>query len=217
MAATTKRGRFITFEGTDGAGKSTQGLYVEAFLRGRGIDCLRTREPGGTPMGEAIRSLLLDKSTLVATPATELLLVFAARAQHIAELIEPALARGTWVLCDRFTDATYAYQGAAGALGFEAVSRVEQWVQGDLRPDLTLVFDVPVAVGHARSRDRGGPADRFESMNDDAKHAVRNAYLELAARFPSRIEVIDAAASVDEVNERVAGVLAGRLARWECP
>ncbi len=209
-----ERGRFITFEGTDGAGKSTQGAFVERMLGEHGVECIRTREPGGSPMGEAIRSLLLDRDNLPATPATELLLVFAARAQHLAELIEPCLARGTWVLCDRFTDATYAYQGAAGGLGFDAVSVVENWVQDDLRPDLTLVFDVPVDVGRARTEHRGGEADRFESLNDSAKEKIRNAYLELAARFPSRIEVIDATQSMESVNEAVAGVIRGRLARW---
>lgn len=209
-----RRGRFITLEGTDGAGKSTQGAFVERFLRERGVDCVRTREPGGSPMGEAIRSLLLDRDNLPATPAAELLLVFAARAQHIAELIEPSLARGTWVLCDRFTDATYAYQGAAGGLGYEAVSIVEQWVQGELRPDLTLVFDVPLDVGRARTQGRGGGADRFESLDDRAKEKIRAAYLDLATRFPSRIEVIDAAEPIRRVEVAVSRVLETRLARW---
>ncbi len=210
----TERGRFITIEGTDGAGKSTQGRFIESYLRRHGIDCLHTREPGGTPMGEAIRSLLLDKTRLEATPATELLLVFAARAQHIAEVIEPALARGTYVLCDRFTDATYAYQGAAGGLGFDAVSRIEEWVQGDLRPDVTLLFDVPVDVGLERTRERGIVADRFEAMARANKEKVRDAYLQLAAAHTHRIRVIDATAPVESVNERVRDVLSEKLSEW---
>lgn len=214
MSDSGRRGAFITVEGGDGAGKTTQMDFIEGWLRDHDITVMRTREPGGTAVGERLREILLHGTDLPLSADTELLLVFAARRQHLDERILPSLAAGTWVLCDRFTDATYAYQGAAGGLGFDAVSVVENWVQDDLRPDLTLVFDVPVDVGRARTEHRGGEADRFESLNDSAKEKIRNAYLELAARFPSRIEVIDATQSMESVNEAVAGVIRGRLARW---
>lgn len=208
------RGRFITVEGTDGAGKSTQSRHIVGYLERRGIACLHTREPGGTPMGEAIRDLLLGRGELAATPSTELLLVFAARAQHIAERIEPALAAGTWVLCDRFTDATYAYQGGAGGLGFDAVSAIETWVQGDFRPDLTLLFDLAVDEASARSDQRGEAADRFEAMQRPARERVRDAYLALARQHPGRIHRVDAGADVDTVRRAVEAVLDQALDRW---
>jgi dTMP kinase len=208
------RGRFITIEGTDGAGKTTQIAGIRQFLESEGIECVVTREPGGTPMGEAIRNLLLERSQLGATPATELLLVFAARAQHLAEVIEPALDRGAWVICDRFTDATYAYQGGGGGLSFDAISRIEDWVQGSLRPDLTLLFDVTVEVGLQRSRASGGGADRFERMDLAAKERIRSTYLELTKRFPERIQVVDANSSPETVSQQVRDILRSCLKNW---
>ncbi len=205
--ASGERGKFITIEGTDGAGKSTQRSIIVDHLSSRGIDCIATREPGGTALGEAIRNLLLDRGDLDITPAAQLLLVFAARAQHLAEVIEPALARGDWVVCDRFTDATYAYQGAGGGLGFEAVATIEQWVQGPLRPDLTLLVDVPVAVGAARSRHRGADGDRFERLDRDSKERIRRAYLELARTYPDRIRIVDGSADVETVRDEVVAVI----------
>jgi len=201
------RGKFITIEGTDGAGKSTQSSIIVEHLESLGIPCIATREPGGTALGESIRQLLLDRGDLDITPAAQLLLVFAARAQHLAQVIEPALARGEWVVCDRFTDATYAYQGAGGGLGFDAVATIEQWVQGTLRPDLTLLVDVPVAVGAARSRKRGGDGDRFERLDRDSKERIRRAYLELARMYPDRIRTVDGSQDVETVRGRVVAII----------
>ncbi len=198
-----KRGLFITVEGTDGAGKSTQIAHISELLNTRSIAHILTREPGGTGLGEAIRDVLLTRSDLDIDPHAQLLLVFAARAQHIGEVIEPALSQGKWVVCDRFTDATYAYQGGAGGLGFEAVSEIEDWVQGELRPDLTLLLDVPVEIGHARTGARGGQCDRFESMEIEKKHKIRQAYLELEKRYPERIQLIDAGQDVQTVSEAI--------------
>lgn len=201
------RGKFITIEGTDGAGKSTQRSIIVEHLESVGIPCIATREPGGTALGESIRQLLLDRGDLDITPAAQLLLVFAARAQHLAQVIEPALARGEWVVCDRFTDATYAYQGAGGGLGFDAVATIEQWVQGTLRPDLTLLVDVPVEVGAARSRERGGDGDRFERLDRDSKERIRRAYLELARMYPDRIRTVDGSQDVETVRGRVVAII----------
>lgn len=208
------RGRFITIEGTDGAGKSTQLGFIRHYLESRGIDCVVTREPGGTGVGEAIRELLLDHVDLHITPRTQLLLVFAARMQHIDEVIEPALARGEWVLCDRFTDATYAYQGSTPEVGFAAVEVIEDWVQGTLQPDLTLLFDVEVEIGIARTRSRGVERDRFEGLDCGVKQRIREAYLQLASAHPQRIVVVDGSRAVEQVNAEVAAVLSARIARW---
>ncbi len=210
----SRRGAFVTVEGTDGVGKSTQIALVLDCLRQAGVEAVATREPGGTPLGEAIRELLLSPRPLGAGARAQLLLVFAARAQHIEEVIAPALARGAWVVCDRFTDASYAYQGAAGGLGFAAVSEIEQWVQGDLRPDLTLLLDAPVETGLARVAGRGGHGDRFETLQLDAKRVIRDAYLERARQFPQRIRVIDAAVDIERVSERIREELARFLAAW---
>ena len=209
------RGRFITIEGTDGAGKSTQLEFVAEQLKGHDIEVRITREPGGTEVGEILREVLLGRSDLTIHPLTQLLMVFAARAQHIEEVIEPALARGTWVVCDRFTDASYAYQGAAGELGFERVAELEQFVQGDMRPDLTILLDVPVDVGEQRTGVRGEHSDRFESLERKPKELIRNAYLELAARYPHRIRCIDASMSIARVNESISDALAEFLKTHE--
>jgi dTMP kinase len=204
-------GRFITLEGIEGAGKSTQLAVIKEVLEQRGISVLATREPGGTEIGERIRDLLLDSSSRGMAADTELLLMFAARAEHIARTIRPAMERGTWVLCDRFTDATYAYQGGGRGLGGSRISLLEDYVQGPLRPDLTLVFDLPVAKGLARAARRSGP-DRFEAETARFFERVRVAYLDLAERHPRRIRVIDAEAPQAEVAKRVRGVIGRFLA-----
>jgi dTMP kinase len=183
----TERGRFITFEGIDGAGKSTQIDAVAAALRSRGLPIVLTREPGGTALGEALRDLILSQPM---TAETETLLLFAARAEHLARVIRPALAAGQWVLCDRFTDATYAYQAGGRGVAQERIAALERWVHADLQPDLTLLFDVPpdVAAGRlARTR----AADRFEAEEIGFFQAVRREYLARAGQEPARFFVVD--------------------------
>ncbi|KWS20516.1 dTMP kinase [Pseudomonas syringae] len=207
-------GLFITLEGPEGAGKSTNRDYLAAQLRAQGVQVLLTREPGGTPLAERIRELLLAPSDeamsadteLLLAPSdeamsadTELLLVFAARAQHLAEVIRPALARGEVVLCDRFTDATYAYQGGGRGLSHQRIAALEQFVQGDLRPDLTLVFDLPVEIGLSRAAARGR-LDRFEQEGRAFFDAVRSTYLERARAEPARYRLVDAAQTLADVQ-----------------
>ncbi|WP_043200401.1 dTMP kinase [Pseudomonas putida] len=195
-------GLFITLEGPEGAGKSTNRDYLAARLREQGLDIVLTREPGGTPLAEKVRELLLAPSDEIMAADTELLLVFAARAQHLAQVIRPALARGAVVLCDRFTDATYAYQGGGRGLSVERIATLEQFVQGDLRPDLTLVFDLPVEVGLARAAARGR-LDRFEQEGQAFFEAVRQAYLQRARREPQRYSLLDAAQSLEAVQRDI--------------
>ena len=192
-------GLFITLEGPEGAGKSTNREYLAECLRRQGLDVLMTREPGGTPLAERIRELLLAPSAEPMASDTELLLVFAARAQHLAQVIRPALARGCVVLCDRFTDATYAYQGGGRGLSTSRIAVLEAFVQGDLRPDLTLIFDLPVEVGLARAAARGR-LDRFEQEGQAFFQAVRQAYLQRAAAQPQRYRIIDAGQSLAQVQ-----------------
>ncbi|MGQ8919983.1 dTMP kinase [Pseudomonas lundensis] len=192
-------GLFITLEGPEGAGKSTNREYLATRLREAGIDVVLTREPGGTPLAERIRELLLTPSEDAMCADTELLLVFAARAQHLAEVIRPALARGAVVLCDRFTDATYAYQGGGRGLSHARIAALEAFVQGDLRPDLTLVFDLPIEVGMARASARGR-LDRFEQEGRTFFDAVRSTYLQRAEAAPQRYRLIDAAQSLEQVQ-----------------
>nr|WP_186350013.1 dTMP kinase [Pseudomonas lundensis] len=192
-------GLFITLEGPEGAGKSTNREYLAARLREAGIDVVLTREPGGTPLAERIRELLLTPSEDAMCADTELLLVFAARAQHLAEVIRPALARGAVVLCDRFTDATYAYQGGGRGLSHARIAALEAFVQGDLRPDLTLVFDLPIEVGMARASARGR-LDRFEQEGRTFFDAVRSTYLQRAEAAPQRYRLIDAAQTLEQVQ-----------------
>ncbi len=198
----TARGRFITLEGVDGAGKSTQLGFVAGLLEASGVDVVRTREPGGTALGEALRGVLLERGDLAMGVAAETLLVFAARAQHIEQIIEPALQRGQWVVCDRFTDATYAYQGGGRGLARARIDTLQRWVQGALRPDLTLLLDVPVGVGLARAGGRTG-TDRFEIQDLEFKRAVRETYLARARRSPERIRLIDAEPSLQAVQEQI--------------
>ncbi|HDS1698234.1 MULTISPECIES: dTMP kinase [Pseudomonas] len=205
-------GLFITLEGPEGAGKSTNRDYLAARLREHGLDVVLTREPGGTPLAEKVRELLLAPSDEGMAADTELLLVFAARAQHLAQVIRPALARGSVVLCDRFTDATYAYQGGGRGLSVERIAALEQFVQGDLRPDLTLVFDLPVEVGLARAAARGR-LDRFEQEGQAFFEAVRQAYLQRAQGAPQRYSLLDAAQSLEAVQRDIDALLPGILER----
>jgi len=199
-------GLFITLEGPEGAGKSTNRDYLAARLREHGLDVVLTREPGGTPLAEKVRELLLAPSDEVMAADTELLLVFAARAQHLAQVIRPALAKGSVVLCDRFTDATYAYQGGGRGLSVARIAALEQFVQGDLRPDLTLVFDLPVEVGLARAAARGR-LDRFEQEGQAFFEAVRQAYLQRAQGEPQRYNLLDAAQPLDVVQRAIDALL----------
>ncbi|MFM2005775.1 MAG: hypothetical protein RLZZ09_1430 [Pseudomonadota bacterium] len=191
------RPRFITLEGGEGVGKTTNLAFIEDYLTTRGVDLLRTREPGGTPLGERIRGLLLDSDGM--NSLSELLLVFAARAQHLDEVIRPALAAGRWVLCDRFTDASYAYQGGGRNLDLSVIGLLEQWVQAGLQPDLTLLLDTSIEVGMSRVRDRGA-TDRFESEHLGFFEKVRAAYLDRADKYPDRIKRVDASGSLGSVQ-----------------
>ncbi|HEY1026049.1 MAG TPA: dTMP kinase [Pseudomonas sp.] len=203
-------GLFITLEGPEGAGKSTNREYLAERLREQGVDVLLTREPGGTPLAERIRELLLDPSDEPMAADTELLLVFAARAQHLQQVIRPALARGSVVLCDRFTDATYAYQGGGRGLSIERIAQLEQFVQGELRPDLTLIFDLPVEVGLARAAARGR-LDRFEQEGRGFFEAVRQAYLQRAGQAPQRYRVLDAGQTLAQVQADIDALLPSLL------
>ena len=205
-------GLFITLEGPEGAGKSTNRDYLAERLRSQGCDVLLTREPGGTPLAERIRELLLAPSDEPMAADTELLLVFAARAQHLARVIRPALAAGKVVLCDRFTDATYAYQGGGRGLSLERIAQLESFVQGELRPDLTLVFDLPVEVGLARAAARGR-LDRFEQEAQDFFEAVRQTYLARARLAPARYRLLDAAQPLAAVQTQLDALLPELLER----
>ena len=198
------RGKFITFEGTEGVGKTTNMDFVEAELSARGIALVRTREPGGTPLAERIRALLLDPQPEPVDPEAELLLIFAARAQHLAQVIRPALARGAWVLCDRFTDATYAYQGGGRGLPTARIAALEAEVQGTLQPDLTIYLDLAVATGLARIETH--ERDRFEREQIEFFERVRGVYLD-RARSQQRFRVIDASRPLPAVQADIRLVL----------
>ncbi len=198
----TGRGLFITFEGAEGVGKSTQIGLAADYLRARGLDVVVTREPGGTPMAESIREVLLAPRTEPVHETTELLLMFAARAQHLHSLIEPSLAAGRWVLCDRFTDATFAYQGGGRGVSVDRIAQLESLVQGALRPDRILLLDAPVEVGLARARHRG-ELDRFEREAAAFFDRVRQMYLRRAAADPGRYHIIDAAQPLEAVSTDV--------------
>lgn len=203
-------GLFITLEGPEGAGKSTNREYLADRLREHGVDVLLTREPGGTPLAERIRELLLDPSDEPMAADTELLLVFAARAQHLQQVIRPALARGCVVLCDRFTDATYAYQGGGRGLDVATIAQLELLVQGDLRPDLTLVLDIDVEQGLQRARERA-ELDRFESEEIAFFERVRQSYRSLAEAHPERYAVVDAGQPLAAVQRDIDQVLSALL------
>ena len=196
---TNKRGFFLTLEGAEGVGKSTNIEFITQYLEQRGIDYVLTREPGGTQLGEKIRELLLAVHEESMSELTELLLVFAARAQHLDKIIEPALAAGKWVVCDRFTDATFAYQGAGRGLSMETIGELESMVQGELRPDLTLILDLDPEIGMQRASNRG-ELDRFEREQMSFFRHVRQGYLDIAQAEPERCKVIDAAKALEDVK-----------------
>ncbi|WP_290793089.1 dTMP kinase [Halomonas sp.] len=210
-----RHGRFITLEGSEGVGKSTNLARVVAWLEARGLEVVQTREPGGTPRAEAIRDLLLDPGVEEPLDAdAELLLIFAARAQHLSQVIRPALAGGAWVVCDRFTDATYAYQGGGRGIDPERIAELERFVQRGLAPDLTLLLDMPIEAARSRLADRGGAPDRFERERGSFFTAVRQAYLARAALDPGRIAVLDASRPLAAVGEQIEAILAERVAAW---
>lgn len=196
-------GQFITLEGTEGAGKSTNLLFIQEWLNQQGIEHIVTREPGGTEIGEAIREVLLNKAFTGMHDETELLLMFAARAQHLKEKILPALNKGMWVISDRFTDASYAYQGAARGMAFERIAEIEDWVQQGFHPDTTFVFDLPIHIGMARVASRGGATDRFEQEKHDFFEKVRSAYLKRAEMAPNRYTVLDASQPLEQVQSDI--------------
>ncbi len=199
-------GLLITLEGGEGVGKTTGMEYLEHCLREQGVDLVVTREPGGTRFGERVRDLLLEVRQESMDDMAELLLIFAARAQHLREVIEPALGSGKWVLCDRFTDATYAYQCGGRGIDPAVVSRLETLVQGALRPNFTILFDAPVSVGMARAKDRG-ELDRFERESSNFFAAVRQNYLARAAQDAERVRVIDASQPLEAVKKSLKAVV----------
>jgi dTMP kinase len=206
------RGRFITLEGIEGAGKSTATQFVCARLRRAGVSVLATREPGGTALAERVRQIVLERGTETVTPMTETLLMFAARALHVTNVIRPALERGEWVVCDRFTDATRAYQGSARGVDAGLIGQLAQAVHGDLTPDCTLLLDLPVPTGLARARARAGSgADRFEAETVSFFEKVRAGYLAIAAAEPARVRIIDAAAPLAAVEAEIAATLAALI------
>ncbi|QFT85613.1 Thymidylate kinase [Halomonas sp. THAF12] len=211
-----RRGRFITLEGGEGVGKSTNLAWVAEHLEARGLEVVRTREPGGTPRAEAIRGLLLDPaSDEPLDDDAELLLVFAARAQHLARVVRPALERGAWVVCDRFTDATFAYQGGGRGISAERIAELEAFVQQGLQPDLTLLLDMPMAAAQRRLEGRlersGGQRDRFERERAEFFEAVRQAYLARAAAAPERMAVVDADRALADVQAELGRRLDAHL------
>lgn len=205
MAITTE-GKFITVEGIEGVGKSTNIEFIRGVLEAAGKQVVITREPGGTPLGEEIRRLLLDNRNDGMSSDAELLLMFAARAEHLAQVIRPALDSGKYLLCDRFTDATYAYQGGGRGISFKRVTTLEDWVQDELRPHLTLLLDVPVATGMQRAENRS-QADRFEQEQHAFFERVRKTYLTLARCESERMRVIDASQSLEEVQQHIQNEL----------
>lgn len=200
-------------EGGEGVGKSTNMAYLEEHLKKQGVELVVTREPGGTSLGEGVRGLLLQPREEAVAPAAELLLIFAARAQHISEVIEPALAAGKWVLCDRFTDATYAYQGGGRQLPITMVRELENLVQGELRPDYTLLLDAPVEVGMSRARGRG-ELDRFEQEQTEFFERVRRTYLMLAQESSGRYHLVDASRPLEDVEQQLQQLCGELITCW---
>lgn len=197
------RGQFITLEGTEGVGKSTNLEFISQHLKSAGIDVVQTREPGGTVIAERIRHILLDKDPETLCDEAELLLVFAARAQHLTHVIRPALEKGQWVLSDRFTDATFAYQGGGRGFPMGRITWLQDWIQSGLHPDLTLLLDLPVQHGLLRAKDRSDP-DRFESEAASFFDRVRSVYLDRAAESPDRFQVVDASQPLEQVQACIA-------------
>jgi len=205
-----KRGKFITFEGIDGAGKSTHLAWAADLLRGRGVSVVVTREPGGTILGEKLRQMLLAGEQRI-HPETETLLMFTARRQHLEEVIHPALQRGDWVLCDRFTDASFAYQGGGRGVEKQKLEDLERWVHPDLQPDLTLLFDVSAELGQSRVERIKSP-DRFEREDVGFFSRVRNAYLERLQQWPKRMVGIDGSKPVADIQREIEQLI---LAKWK--
>lgn len=199
-------GKFITLEGVDGAGKSTHLDWLVAHLREQGRIVVQTREPGGTALGEKLRELLLHEPMHL---ETEALLMFAARREHLELVIKPALARGDWVVCDRFTDATFAYQGGGRGLAAEKLGQLEAWVQGSLQPDLTLLFDLPIDVAAQRMAGAARQLDRFEQEKSDFHERVRAAYLRRANESSGRIRIIDGGQAIDNVKKQLEEIIPG--------
>jgi dTMP kinase len=207
-----KSGLFITLEGGEGVGKSTNLQFIQQWLVEHQIPVTVTREPGGTAVAEKIRSVLLERQDEAISEQAELLLMFAARAQHLQNLIKPALQQGQWVLCDRFTDATYAYQGGGRNMNMQTIAWLEQMVQGDLRPDLTLLLDAPIELGMQRAQKRGA-LDRFEVEQLDFFKRVQQTYLQRAAEHPNRYQIIDASLPLQQVQAQISAVLERLIAR----
>ena len=201
-----ERGKFITIDGVEGAGKSTQIDFIRDYLSNKGINVILTREPGGTELGEKIRELLLSPETKSMHSETELLLMFAARNEHIHRKIMPALAQGDWVLSDRFTDASYAYQGGGRGLDINRIAQLEQWVLQDFTPDMTLLLDVPVELGMSRIESRG-KKDRIELEAMDFFNRVRESYIDRSKQFPDRIKLIDSSQTVEFTTQQIKAVL----------
>ena len=200
------KGKFITLEGGEGLGKTTNLAFIQDFLTKQGYEVVVTREPGGTVLAEKLRTLLLEKNNEHIAVQTELLLMFAARAQHLENVIKPALNKGQWVLCDRFTDSTYAYQGGGRKIALETIAWLENFVQQQLRPDLTLLFDAPIELGMARAKKRGA-LDRFENEQKVFFNDVRAAFLKQAENYPQRIKIIDATQSLADVQQTIKQLL----------
>lgn len=198
------RGKFITLEGIDGAGKSTHHAWLAGFLESRGKQVVATREPGGTPLGEKLRALLLSEPMHL---ETETLLMFAARREHLDKLILPALAAGKWVVSDRFTDATHAYQGGGRGLAPEKIAMLENWVQAGFQPDLTLVFDLPTNIACERLARTGNAPDRFEKETREFFERVRHVYLQRAAAEPDRIKIIDATQTIEKIKNTLEDIV----------
>ncbi len=204
---------FITLEGIEGVGKTSNLKFIQSLLQAQGYECVVTREPGGTPLGESLRELLLNHADEAMSVDAELLMMFAARAEHLNKVICPALAAGKVVLCDRFTEATYAYQGGGRQLDVDKIRQLEQWVQGELRPDLTILLDAPVEIGRERAGKRSVP-DRIEKEKDEFFQRVREAYIKLSKQYPDRICLINAATDLQQVQAQIqAGLKAHQIIR----
>lgn len=201
-----QRGKFITLEGIEGVGKTSNRQFMRSLLEQGGRSCVETREPGGTPLGEALRAMLLEHQHEGMSSDAELLMMFAARAEHLHKIILPSLEAGSHVLCDRFTEATYAYQGGGRGINNQRIADLENWVQGELRPDLTIILDAPVAIGRERAGRRSEP-DRIEKEHNDFFERVRQTYLKLAEHYPHRIAVVDASVSIEQVQDQIYHVL----------
>ena len=200
------RGKFITIDGLEGAGKSTQIDFIKKYLSDRNRDVFLTREPGGTGLGEQLRALLLDKNIDAMNPDTELLLMFAARNEHVKKVIVPKLEQGVWVISDRFTDASYAYQGGGRGIPLERIGELEQWTLQDFVPDMTFLLDLDVELGLSRVEQRG-EKDRFEEEHKDFFNKVREIFSNRASKYPERIKLIDASKNIDETSSQIKKIL----------